>query len=250
MSGAIFATFGPAGGVGKTTVAINLAAALARELNACVALADLDFRFADVAAWLGVPAERSLVGLAKAGQPLVPREIEDYLYGHASGIAILPGCANLAQVRELQLERVKEVFGALQEAFDYVILDCEGRLNAFTSWALEMATRVVMVQATDLRTLIDAELVLDVLRVCKVPEERIKLVLNSPTPASVIEAKTAEDKLGVEVVCSIPYSLEIRASMNNKTPFLTSHPQCDAAKAIRLLAGNLVGGDGEKRRDW
>jgi len=241
LSGHIFATFGPPGGVGKTTVAINLAVSLSQEESNRVALAELDFRFNDLALLLGVPTEHNLTSLARTVDSLTPEEIEDYLYHHSSGLALLPVLAVPSQVGELDFEDFTKVIRRLRSAFDYVVLDCGPHLNVFTSYALELATKVVIVLATDLPTLKDAELALGLLRSCKVPDERIAVVFNSSSPRSVLEAAAFKDRFGLKVVCSIPYSPEIVACQDSQMSIMTSHPQCEAARATNLLADSLVG---------
>ena len=239
--GNVFVVFGPPGGVGKTTLAVNLALAFAQEEGtARVGLIDFDFRLNDVGPALGLPVERNFAALAAGQVRLTVYAVKQYLYHHSSGLDVLPSFDQPSQRRNLDTAHVERVLSLLRRAYSHLVVDTAGNLNEAVNHALQLARQVLVVQPTDLRTLRDGELAIERLRSCNVPQENIKVVLNSVRSVSYFDAASVERGLGFPVLDSIPYDPLVIESTQAGAPIVLSYPDSDVARTLKLLARSLL----------
>ncbi len=111
--GTIITVFGAKGGIGKTTIATNLAISLARWAGQSVVLVDLDTRFGDVAIALDLPVEHSMADLARNLDGIDRRTLGEHLTRHDSGIWVLPAPSRPREWRDLHPEDVRNVIDVL-----------------------------------------------------------------------------------------------------------------------------------------
>src|SRR3990172_809529 len=89
-AGTVLTVFGAKGGIGKTTIATNLATALVQRTNQSVVVVDLDTRFGDVAILMDIPVERSIADMAVPEEDITREMLQECIYTHNTGVAILP----------------------------------------------------------------------------------------------------------------------------------------------------------------
>ncbi|KAA0236904.1 response regulator, partial [bacterium] len=134
--GTIITIFGAKGGIGKTTIASNLAVALATEAHQTVALVDMDTRFGDVAITMDIPVERSIADLARNLDSVDRNTLRDYLVRHESGVYILPAPTRPSDWRNLHAQHIRDVVDVLAQTHDFVILDTPGTFNEIVAAAI------------------------------------------------------------------------------------------------------------------
>ena len=236
--GTVVTVFEARGGVGKTTVAINLAAALAGT-GKRVALVDLDLRFGDVAILMDIPVERSIADLVLAEEEISWEILQDCVYKHNTGVTILPAPVrptDPGNVRVGQIERVVTLFA---QAYDYVILDTPGTYNDIVARSLELANTALLVTTPDRTTLEDTGRALTMLREWGLDLNKIRLVVVATNGASRAEPREIERALGYEVVAAVPYDRRI-STMKLGSLLVLSHPDSGAARSIVRLADAIV----------
>src|SRR5581483_8490676 len=143
--GKLWAVFGAKGGVGKTTIAVNLAIALAQQSNTRVALVDADFSFGDVGAHLNLSPSRPILDLVSRVDALDPELIGKVLIPHDTRVHVLLGPYRPEDAERIPPENFKKILIALTEAFDYVIADCPSNYDDRTLVLLETADQIVMI---------------------------------------------------------------------------------------------------------
>ncbi|MCH7522686.1 MAG: AAA family ATPase, partial [Chloroflexi bacterium] len=121
--GKVITVFGAKGGIGKTTIATNLAAAIAHGTRESVVLIDLDPRFGDVGILLDIPVERSIADLALPEEEVTKELIQDSLYVHSTGVKILAAPLRPTDWRDVNPRHIERVVTVLAQTYDYVILD-------------------------------------------------------------------------------------------------------------------------------
>ncbi|WNI22780.1 AAA family ATPase [Streptomyces sp. ITFR-16] len=148
--GTVVTVSGAKGGVGTTVTAVQLALAAAASGHT-VALADLDLQSGDVASYLDVQFRRSIVDLSTI-QDISPRVLQDALYNHESGLALLLAPGEGERGEDVSERVVRQTISALRHRFEIVVIDCGTHMNAANAAAIEMADRTLLITTPDVIT--------------------------------------------------------------------------------------------------
>jgi pilus assembly protein CpaE len=233
--GRVHAYYGAKGGVGTTTLAINTAIALHKQLNRSVALVDANLQFGDHRVFLDMGRDqRSIVDAVSA--PSIDAELlRRVVVRHDSGIDLLlapptPASAEFVRADSHQLMRVVEV---LRSMYDYVIVDLDKRLDDHVLDVIGMADRLIVIMTADLSCLKNVRLVLETMTSLAIPDERLKLVLNRSNAFTGISLKSVENVLRRNIAQQIgnDYRSAISA-LNSGTPFMVSRPDSAVGRGV------------------
>lgn len=238
----VFAVSGAKGGVGKTTLAVNLAAALA-ETGEPTVLLDLYTQFGDAALLLNLSPRRTLADLTRLdAADLDERTLDDHLERHESGLAVLAGATAPLPMDALSPECLDRLLGLLKRGHRYVVLDVPPVLSPTTLYALSHATSVLLVaNLFDLTTLADSRLWLNAVVGPHVSPEAVQVVLNRVSPRNQLQIPDIERTLGRAAGACIPNDGKlVPASVNAGFPFVRSHPHSRVAQAVSGLARSLA----------
>src|SRR3990172_732885 len=239
--GSVITVFGAKGGIGKTTIATNLATALVQKTNQSAVLVDLDTRFGDVGILMDIPVERSIADLVMPEDEINREILQECIYVHNTGVAVLPAPIRPTDWRNVHAGHIERVVSLLMQTYDYVILDTPGTFNDIVARALELATMVVLVATVDMASLKDTLLAIDMLRSWNFPQEKIKLVINATNEASNVQPQEVKRMLGRDVFWSIPYDRNISAATQLGMPVVVAKPQSKASESIVEMAQALSG---------
>ena len=240
-SGTVITVFGAKGGIGKTTIATNLATAIVQSTSASVVLLDMDTRFGDVAILMDMPVERSIADLAVPEEEISKETIQDCLYTHNTGVAVLPAPIRPTDWRNVHAGHIERVVGLLSQTYDYVVLDTPGTFNDIVARALELATVVLLVATVDMASMKDTLLALDMLRTWNFPQEKVKLVINSTNEATNVQPTDVKRMLGRDVFWTVPYDTSISTSTQVGMPLVVARPNSKAAGSIIRMASAMSG---------
>ncbi|MBI3749773.1 MAG: response regulator [Chloroflexi bacterium] len=193
--GRILAFYGAKGGVGTTTIAINTAIALHRELGRKVCLVDGNLQFGDHRVFLDLGLDRkSIVDVVTA--PAMDADlVKSTLVKHDSGIDLLlapptPETAEL--VHPAHLPEIAEILAGM---YDYVLIDIDKRLDDINLGVFEAAAVVFVVMTADLSCLKNVRLILETMSHLGYPPAKTQLVLNRSNAFTGINVKNAEGAL-------------------------------------------------------
>ncbi|MBI2912683.1 MAG: AAA family ATPase [Chloroflexi bacterium] len=239
--GTVLTVFGAKGGIGKTTISTNLATALVQKTGQSVVLVDLDTRFGDVAILMDIPVERSIADLAMPEDEINRELLQDCIYSHNTGVAILPAPIRPTDWRSIHAGHIERVVSLLAQTYDYVILDTPGTFNDIVARALELATLVLLVATVDMASLKDTLLAIDMLRSWNFPQDKVKLVINATNEATNVQPQDVKRMLGREVFWSIPYDRNISMATQLGMPVVVAKPQSKAAESMVEMAYALSG---------
>lgn len=244
-AGAILTVFGPKGGVGKTTLAANLALSIARQTSAPVVLVDADVQFGDVALSMGIEAPHTLADLLDAmGRGEAP-DIKPYLASHPAGVSVLAARHRHELSAPADPESVAMVLRELAQTFDFVVVDTPGTYSSAVAAALDESTTVFLVTSADMASVKDARMAVDALRREGFSEDRVKLVVNHATNAnSVTEADIART-VGCDIFWSIPHDRAVPVSTQRGEPLVLADPNAKMARRVQAMAAHIGGGVGE-----
>jgi len=250
-NGTVITVFGGHGaGIGRTTLATNLAAALAQKAGQGVVLADLDTRFGDVAILMNIPVERSIADLALPEEEINREMLQDCLYTHNTGVTMLPAPVRPTDWRSVHAGHIERVVTLLAQTYDYVILDTPGTFNDIVARALELADVVLLVTTVDAACLKDTRLAIDLLRSWNCPEEKVKLVVTAlhlergaymgVKGAADVQPDEVAKALGKHVFWVIPYDCRLHLEIAYVMPIVATCPGSEAAKSVIQLARALI----------
>jgi pilus assembly protein CpaE len=239
--GTVVTVFGAKGGIGKTTISTNLAAALVQKAGQSVALVDLDTRFGDVAILMDIPTDRSISDLALPDEEIDRDAVHSCLYTHGTGVAILPAPIRPSEWHSIHPGHIEKMVAVLATTHDYVILDTPGAFNDIVSRALEMCTILLLTATPDLASLKDTILALEMLRSWSFPAEKVKIVINHTSDAHADARVDIRRVLGKEVFWTIPYDRSISQATQLGTPIVAAKPRAKASQSLTELAYAVSG---------
>ncbi|MDQ0258740.1 pilus assembly protein CpaE [Sinomonas atrocyanea] len=230
--GRVIGVFSPKGGVGKTTLATNIAVGLAKAAPMGVAIVDLDLQFGDVASGLDLDPEHTVtdaVSPAAARDALV---LKAFLTLHPAGLYALCAPKSPVEADAITPEKVGHLLRQLAAQFDYVIVDTAPGLGECTLSALEHCTDGVWVTGMDVPGVRGLRSSLDVLgHLGLLPEVR-HLVLNMADAKSGLTVRDVEATVGVPVDVSVPRSKLVAYSTNRGIPVLQATRKDGATAAL------------------
>ncbi len=245
-TGRIVAVFSTKGGVGKTTIATNLAAELATHAHKSVVLVDLDLQFGDVAIMLDSIPVRTIADIAKEDE-IDSELVEACLLTHKSGVRVLASPLRPEQAEVITAKHVEAILTLLAETHDFIIADMPQGLNDITLTALDAADRILLVTTLELPAIKNARLCLEIMEALGYGQDKVKLVLNRSSRDIGLSIEEMEKILRRSVDVHIPSDGRVVVpSVNKGVPFVTSAPSARISQTIRDLARAVGPSDAER----
>lgn len=238
--GKVVTVFSTKGGVGKTTLAVNLGVCLAQEYGFSVALLDLDLQFGDTAVMLNLTPRQTISDLASEFNQLDAQLLESCLIRHSSGLRLMAAPTRPEFAELVSAPLVEKVIRLLKERYDYIIIDTPCAFTDPGMVALDYAHKILLVVSTDLPTLKNLKLGLEVLESLH-HKDKVRAVLNRAAPDIGIGPKDVEKTLGLPITCQIPSDGRlVVGGINRGKPFIIDNPQSKVAESLRQLACQIV----------
>ncbi|HET7251695.1 MAG TPA: P-loop NTPase [Gemmatimonadales bacterium] len=235
--GLVLAVLSGKGGVGKTTVAVNLAIALKAAQDSRVALVDGDLYFGDVAAFMNIRPERTIREMSQA---LSVEIAERFLHRHESGVEVLAAPLRTELAEEVPPERFRETLNVLQTLYGMVVVDVS--VSSFDAMlaALEVADLAVEVTTLDVVCLKDTSQMHEMLAQLRFPVQNLLLVGNRVDDRLSLPRRDVEKALGMKFTELLPRDDRVLASVNSGIPVVMSAPDAPFAQQIRALAKTVT----------
>lgn len=226
--------YGAKGGVGTTTIAINAAIALHKEMGKKVCLIDANLQFGDHRVFLDLGLDRmSIVDLATA--PGFDLDlIRQVLVKHESGIELLLAPPSPETAELVTNDHLPQIVEMLANDFDYIILDVDKRLDEVNLRIMDVAQSIYVVMTADLPCLKNVRLVLETIAHLGYSDGKVKLILNRSNAFTGINQKNAESALKRRIDHQLmnEYRTAIGA-LNSGAPFMYT-------KADSVLGRNIL----------
>ena len=245
--GTVITVFGAKGGIGKTTIATNLATALCRNTGGSVAIVDMDTRFGDVAIMMDVVVEFSIADVGRNIEAIDRESIREYLVTHNSGVEILPAPLHPTEWGALNRQHIAKVVDLLSQTHDYVVVDTPGAFNELVATALETANIILLVTSMDIASIKDTALALEMLRAANVSDAKIKLIINHSTSANSLKVEDVERVLEYDVFWRIPHDVAVSNSNQLGQPIILAKPYARASRALTDVAFSLAAARRERK---
>jgi pilus assembly protein CpaE len=238
----IISVFSTKGGVGKTTIATNLAVSLAQESRKKVVIVDLDLQFGDVAVTLNVIPKRTITELIQDISQMDPDLLESYLVTHPTGVKILPSPTRPEYAELITGGHIEKILGILKQNYDYIIVDTPSFFHETILTALDLCHQILLLVSLDLPTIKNVKICLEVLDSLHL-KGKAKLVLNRSSRVIGINCEDMEDSLGVKVAAHVPSDgRTVIKSVNSGNPFVITDYNSEISQSIRELAKMVMVG--------
>lgn len=236
MSKLIVITSGK-GGVGKTTTAINLGAAM-NSFGKDVLVIDANLSTPNIGLHLNspeVPVSLNQVLKGKAD----PFEA---VYEHESGVKIMPASLSINELKKIDLEKLKDYKKEFKKLADHIIIDSAAGLGEEASSVIDIADEIIIITNPELPAITDA------LKAIKLAEEKKKPIIGviiTRVKKNKIEMQPEDvkDMLETHILGMVPEDIYISKSLNLKNAVVHTHPKSISARAYKEIAAEILGAD-------
>ncbi len=241
--GQLIAVFSPKGGVGRTTIAANVAIAAAADVGKKVILVDGSFQFGDIGVLLNLnPKNKTIADLVPELEGGDPESLDPYIINHSSGIRVLlaPPTPEMAEL--VTVNAVRRALELLRMQADLVIVDCMSSFSDTTLMILDEADTILTILSLEITSIKNMRLFLEVADHLGYPAGKIRLVLNRADAALGIRVPDVEQSIGRKVDHTIVSDgRSVVYALNRGVPFYLSNREAPVSQDILKIAQAISG---------
>ena len=245
--GRITSVFAAKGGLGATTLAINLGVSMAERAEGKTLLVELDTRQSDIVTFLDLRPRYSILDVVENIGRMDESLLRGLLTRHASGLWVVPGPTRLER-GQFSPEQVSGAIEVLRSYFDHVLMDLRHDFDPGTIAALEASDVILFVTSLDVAALRSGAAALAAFRHLGLDSKKIKVVVMRDGTGDDVTVRHARNTLGLPVYWRTPNDYPtVVASINAGRPVVSTSPRAKISKNLRELAETLCG-DGRPGR--
>jgi pilus assembly protein CpaE len=238
----VVAIMGSGGGVGCTSLAINLGCNLAQDPACNVALVDLDMALGDADVCLDLMPDYTLADVALNVDRLDMTFLRRSLSKHATGLSLLPHPVQIEDVGMIREEHLQRVIGLLRASYSHLVLDLSKSFSPNDVTAMRMADVILVVAELELSSLRNMVRMMLALGNDESLSAKVKVILNRVNSDAEITVKKAEETIGKPIFWQIPDDPRSMSEARNAgVPLLQQAPKSKAQLAFADLAAALCG---------
>lgn len=240
--GRLISVFSTKGGVGKTCIAINVAAAMAKRSSESVVLVDGDLQFGDVSVMLSMQAQNTVLDAAAAvqygdlelAQTLATKDA-------ATGLLVLPAPIESMPTDALLPGEMVNICAALQQIAGHVVIDLPSVFNEYVLAIIEASDDVLLVGSMDIPSIKNLKIGMQQLDLQAIAGPKLKLVLNHANAKVKLDVKEIERVLGMSANFPVPDDIAMPISVNAGRPVVVDEPKSPVSRALDCIADSLLG---------
>jgi len=237
--GRITSIFAAKGGLGATTLAINLGVSMAERADGKTLLVELDNRHSDIVTFLDLKPRYSIHDVVENLGRMDESLLRGLLTRHASGLWTVPGPTRLER-SQFGPEQVSGVIEVLRVHFDHVLMDLRHDFDPATVAALEASDEILFVTSLDVAALRSGAAELAAFQHLGLDTKKIKVVVMRDGTGDSVTVKHARNALGLPIYWRTPSDYQtVVASINAGRPVVSASPRAKISKNIRELAEML-----------
>lgn len=231
------------GGVGKTTSAINLGAAL-NYFGKDVLIVDANLTTPNIGIFLNSPEVPICLNHVLQNKA----DIFEAVYEHDSGLKIIPSSISIKELKKIRPEKIKNFKKDFKDIAEYVIVDSAAGLGLEAKHVIAMADEIIIITNPEMPAITDA------LKTIKLAEEMKKQILGviiTRVRKDKIEMspETVKEMLEVPILGMVPEDMAVKEALNQKDAVVYTHPKSNASRAYKEIAANLIGVEYDSKKD-
>ena len=254
----VIAVGGATGGVGTSSIAVNLACSLAAEDSNSVVLVDLDLALGDADVFLDTIPEYTLADVAQNISRLDLTLLKKSLTRHSSGVHLLPRPVQLDDAQLITPDSLQRVIGLLKTSFTHIVFDTSKSFGPLDMEAIRLADDVLMVTQLDLPCLRNVVRLMMTFDEDPALRDKLKIVVNrGGQDSGQISLKKAQETINRDIFWQVPNDYRVMVEVrNNGVPLVEHAPKAAITNSINQLADALCGkatsesDDDGKSRSW
>ena len=236
----IISVFSKKGGLGVTTLAVNLGVALSQMGEKKAALLDLDLQLGDVTSFLNLSPEYNIIDVCNKDGGVDEVKLQSCVTRHPSGVFVLAEPKNPAEAESISPSQINQILGHLKSMFSYVIVDTPHTFDSKTLETFELSDHIIVVTVPNISSIRATRKTLDAFRDLGYAPDKVKVIVNRASKKDRIKADEIEKTLSYPVSFVIPnnYPAVIEA-INTGIPLVDHKGDSNVAKSILELANDL-----------
>jgi pilus assembly protein CpaE len=240
--GSLITVFSAKGGVGKTTVATNLAAALADGGKRNVCIVDLDLAFGDVSIVMQLFPVHTIADIVGIDRKLDPTAVEGLLTEHSPGLRVLAAPVQPEAKDRINGEMVGQVLRVLKTQFDFVVVDTPPAFDDVVLQSFDESDLLLLIGTLDVPALKSLKITAETLGLLNHPRDKWRLILNRADMKVGLTPAEVSKTLDLPIHSSIPQSNDVPTSINHGRPIVLESPRHQVSQVIRRLAVDCASG--------
>lgn len=235
--GRIVTVFSTKGGAGKSFVATNLGAILARRNQKPVVIIDADLQFGDVAVMLGMAPSHTIIDAVNQIDRLDESLVKSLLIKHEpSGVFVLAAPVEPAFADSVSLPHMTRILEVLTSFCSHVIIDTPASFNDIVLGVLEQADDIVLMAGMDIPHIKNTKIGLQTLRLLHIPAAKVKLTLNRANSKVRLDIADVERTLQMKADSLIPSDIAVPQSINKGVAIVLDNPKSGVSRNLERLA--------------
>ncbi|MCL4301873.1 MAG: response regulator [Anaerolineae bacterium] len=239
--GKIVTVFSAKGGVGCSTVAVNVAIALQQNAASKVALVDTSLQFGDVGVLLNLYASRTIADLVSHIDELDNELVNDIFIAHSSGIKALLAPPRPEVADTVTPALVTDVLERLRSMFDIIIVDTSSVLDDLVLSVLDISDKIIVVTTPEIPAIKNAKLLFEVTEALEYERERIMFILNKVDKRINIRAEDIEANIKYKIEAQLPLDeRSVTTAVNQGVPYVLGDKNSLLTQATVTLSNHLV----------
>lgn len=241
VGGKILSVYSGKGGLGVTTIAVNLGIAIARLADQPQALMGLNFQVEDVTSMLDLRPDYTVLDVLHGTDQIDREALQSCMTYHESGVYVLAEPSGHAET-VVSPAQIRGILGGLTDTYPYSVLDLPHSLEPHCRAALEVSDMVLLVTAANINAIRAVRRSLAVLSHLGIGSHKARVILNRTSGRDEISAKDIEKTLDCEIFWSIPNDYPaVAEAINTGVPLVHGGRMSKVGKSVYQLAEQIVG---------
>ena len=238
----IISTFSNKGGIGKTSIAVNLAVEIAEMTKEKTALLDLNLQLGDVSTFLDLTPSFDVCYVVNNLANIDDTNITNALTRYKNtSLYVIADPINIEQSKEITAEQIKALIFELKKTFSYIIIDVGTNIDAKTTTALDMSDVILLTAIVNLPAVRNIQRCINLFKKLNYPQEKIKLVLNRYMENEEIKTSDIEEAVHGKVFWKIPNNyLTMMSAINKGVPVSAVSPDANISVNFRDFASKIT----------
>ncbi len=237
----IITVYSNKGGIGKTTIAVNLASELAKITKNKVALVDLNLQLGDISTFLNINPPFDVNYVIKR---LLNKEENVFIKGFEKykdiPLYVLSDPSYIEQSESITTQQITDLFAALKKVFPYIVVDMSSSIDPISLKILDSSDWILFTTIVNIPAIRNAQRCLNLFRSRKYPKEKVKIIINRYMENDEIKIEDIENTLGEQVYWKIPNNyFTIMEAINKGTVISDINSESNISNSFRDFAAKV-----------